>query len=280
MKEKIALITGATSGIGKSTAFKIASYGTHLVLIVRDLSKGQIVKSEILKGYPEAKVDLVEGDLASLFSLKKAIEKIKLQYPVIDLLINNAGGVFEKKIMTVDDLEMGFQVNHLAHFYLTYELLPNILKSSDARVINLSSEAHRMGKIDFENLNTEKKFNTWLQYGATKLMNLLFTKALANKYAAQGLVSFAVHPGVVRTGFGANNSGWLKYFNKMPFIITPDEGSKTTVYCATQTRDKLSNGDYYKKSKKSSSSGNSQSIEVRDKLWDVSVQILQEKGFL
>lgn len=280
MKDKIVVITGATSGIGKSTAVKMASFGSHLVLIVRDLDKGQTVKAEILKGYPEAKIDLVEGDLASLFSVKKAIEQIKSLFPVIDILINNAGGVFEKKILTTDDLEMGFQVNHLSHFYLTYELLPYILKSEDARVINLSSEAHRMGKIDFDNLNTEKKFSTWPQYGATKLMNLLFTKALAVKYATQGLVSFAVHPGVVRTGFGSNNSGLLKFFNKLPFIISPDEGSKTTVYCATQSLVKLRNGDYYKKSKRSSSSAVSHDPHLRDKLWDASLQILQEKGFL
>ena len=110
MKDKIVIITGATSGIGKSTAVKMASFGSHLVLIVRDLDKGQTVKAEILKGYPEAKIDLVEGDLASLFSVKKAIEQIKSLFPVIDILINNAGGVFEKKILTADGLEMGFQV--------------------------------------------------------------------------------------------------------------------------------------------------------------------------
>jgi len=108
LKDKIVVITGATSGIGKSTAVKMASFGSHLVLIVRDLDKGQTVKAEILKGYPEAKIDLVEGDLASLFSVKKAIEQIKSLFPVIDILINNAGGVFEKKILTTEKLLCNF----------------------------------------------------------------------------------------------------------------------------------------------------------------------------
>jgi NAD(P)-dependent dehydrogenase (short-subunit alcohol dehydrogenase family) len=275
LNTKIAVITGGTSGIGKATVEKLVTFGTTVVFLARDVQKVNSVKKEILKTFPNGKMDVFEGDLIDLTSIKAAAEAIKAKYPKIDILINNAGGVFSEFEKTTDGFEVGFQVNHLAHFLLTQILLDNLLKSDDARIINLSSEAHRIGKFNVGNLNAEKKFSTWKQYGATKLMNILFTKALANKYGEKGLMSFAVHPGVVKSGFGANNGGFLKYFNKMPFLITPEKGAETSIYLATQTKEKLSSGGYYKRCQISYSSLESQDIVSQNQLWDISMKMIK-----
>jgi NAD(P)-dependent dehydrogenase (short-subunit alcohol dehydrogenase family) len=276
LNNKIAIITGGTSGIGKATAEKLVTFGTTVVFLARDVQKAELVKKDILKTFPNGRIDIFEGDLKDLKSIKTAGEALKAKYPIIDILINNAGGVFSEFERTVDCFEVGFQVNHLGHFLLTQILLENLLKSPDSRIINLSSEAHRIGKFSVSNLNAEKKFSTWKQYGATKLMNILFTKALANKYGEQGLMSFAVHPGVVKSGFGANNSGFLKYFNKMPFLITPERGAETSIYLATQSKEKLSNGGYYKRCQISYSSLESQDVVSQNQLWDISMKMIKD----
>ena len=276
MNNKIAIITGGTSGIGKATAEKLVTFGTTVVFLARDVQKAELVKRDILKTFPNGRIDIFEGDLKDLKSIKTAGEALKAKYPIIDILINNAGGVFSEFERTVDGFEVGFQVNHLGHFLLTQILLENLLKSPDSRIINLSSEAHRIGKFSVSNLNAEKKFSTWKQYGAAKLMNILFTKALANKNGEQGLMSFAVHPGVVKSGFGANNSGFLKYFNKMPFLITPEKGAETSIYLATQSKEKLSNGGYYKRCQISYSSLESQDVVSQNQLWDISMKMIKD----
>jgi NAD(P)-dependent dehydrogenase (short-subunit alcohol dehydrogenase family) len=278
LNNKIAVITGGTSGIGKATVEKLVTFGTAVIMLARDEEKAQLLKKEILKTFPNGKIGILRADLTDLKTVKTAVESIKLKYPKIDILINNAGGVYSTLEKTIDGFEMGFQVNHLAHFLISNLLLENLLKSDDARIINLSSEAHRMGEFNVGNLNAEKKFSTWKQYGATKLMNVLFTKALANRFGEKDLMAFAVHPGVVKSGFGANNTGFLKYFNKMPFLITPEKGAETSVYLATQQKEKLSNGGYYKRCQISYSSLESQNMVSQSQLWDISMRYI--KGYL
>ncbi len=280
MKTKTILITGGTSGVGKATVEKLASFGSHIILLVRNRAKAKSVIETITKNFVDARIDIIEGDLSSLKSIASAANEIKVKHPVIDVLINNAGGVFSKKEMTEDGFEWAYQVNYLSHFLLTNLIIENLLKSDDPRVINISSEAHRIGSINFDNLNCEVKFGAWKQYGTTKLMNILFSKGLTNRFSSMGLYSFALHPGVVKTEFGANNKSFLRYFNKMPFLISAEKGAETSVYLATQDIKKLNNGGYYKKSVISYSSLDSQDIEVQQQLWDVSLKQLEEKGFI
>ncbi len=280
MKTKTILITGGTSGVGKATVEKLASFGSHIILLVRNRAKAKSVIETITKNFVDARIDIIEGDLSSLKSISAAANEIKVKYPVIDVLINNAGGVFSKKEMTEDGFEWAYQVNYLSHFLLTNLIIENLLKSEDPRVINISSEAHRIGSINFDNLNCEVKFGAWKQYGTTKLINILFSKGLTNRFSSMGLYSFALHPGVVKTEFGANNKSFLRYFNKMPFLISAEKGAETSVYLATQDIKKLNNGGYYKKSVISYSSLDSQDIEVQQQLWDVSLKQLEEKGFI
>jgi NAD(P)-dependent dehydrogenase (short-subunit alcohol dehydrogenase family) len=278
VNKKTIVITGGTSGIGQATLEKLTTFGSNLVVLVRNTQKAEQIKSEILKAFPKGKIEIIECDLASLQSVKNAAEKVNAKYPVIDVLINNAGGVFSKFEKTVDGFEYGFQINHLGHFLLSNLLIENLKASNDPRIICVSSEAHRIGKINFANLNCEKKFSTWGQYGATKLMNILFVKAIANKF--DKIKAFALHPGVVKTGFGANNGGFLKYFNKMPFLITPEKGAETSIYLATQDIGKLNNGGYYKKCQIAYSSLESQDVDAQNKLWEISYKLLKDKSLL
>jgi NAD(P)-dependent dehydrogenase (short-subunit alcohol dehydrogenase family) len=280
VKNKIIVITGGTSGVGKATVVKLASFGSKVVILARNKNKAELVLKEIKKSIPDAQLDFVETNLSSLKSVAKAAEQILLKYKTIDVLINNAGGVFSEKEITEDGFETAFQVNHLSHFLLTQLLLPSLLSSPQSRVINLSSEAHRIGSIDFSNLNGEKKFSTWKQYGATKLMNVIHAKGLANRYSDKGLMAFSLHPGVVRTEFGSNNGGLLGYFNKMPFLITPEKGAETSIYLASQEAFKLQNGGYYKKSMIAYSSLQSQDLDIQEELWNVSMELLKSKGYL
>lgn len=280
MKEKTILITGGTSGVGKATVEKLAIFGSKIVLLARNKEKAHQVVAEIKAKNSSANIDFIEGDLSSLQSIKKAADEFKSKYDSFDILINNAGGIFSDNKKTVDGFEWGFQVNHLAHFLLTNLLLDVLMKSEEPRIINLASEIHRMGKLNLADLNCQTSFGGWKQYGATKLMNVMFAKSLANKYGSKGLKSFSLHPGVVKTAFGANNSGLLAMFNKMPFLITPEKGAETSIYLATQKADKLMNGGYYKKCMVSYSSLESQDVDKQENLWQISYKLLKDKGLM
>lgn len=277
MKTKTVLITGATSGVGFATAKALAQKGFTTVLLARNEEKVNKTVALLKKIAPNATIDFVLGDLSDLESIKVAAKDFKERYQELDVLVNNAGGIFDSYQKTKDGFEWGFQVNHLGHYYLTNLLKKELLNASEPRVINLSSEAHKMGKFDIENLNCEKKFSGWAQYGSTKLMNILFTKGLVKNF--ENINAYAVHPGVVKTGFGSNNGGLLKYFSWMPFLITPEQGAETSVHLATAAISELKNGYYYKKSKPAAIAKNGMDNNFRDQLWDASKKLLKSKGF-
>lgn len=277
--EKTVLITGGTSGVGKATVEALAAKGMKVIMLARNTEKAEKVILKIKAKNPDAQVSFLEADLNHLQSVDDAAERFVEENDTLDILINNAGGIFNDFEKTKDNFEWAFQINHLSHFLLTKKLLPLLLKSTEPKVISLSSEAHQMGKYEADNLNGEKKFGGWRQYGATKLMNILFTKSLKDHHAEQGLQAYAVHPGVVKTGFGSNNGGLLKYFSWMPFLISPEEGAQTSIHLATTPADKLKNGFYYKKSKPANVSQAAINEDYRADLWQQSERMLSEKGF-
>lgn len=277
---KYVLITGGTSGIGEATATALAKQGFYITLMARNIEKAQSYVSRIKERSNNNNISILKGDLASLSSIENAAAEYTNQIGKLDILINNAGGIFNQYEKTTDDLEWGFQVNYLSHFLLTNRLLPLLRQSSDARIIHLSSEAHRIGKIDFANLNCEKSFGGWRQYGATKLMNILFSNELHHRFNTEGIASFSLHPGVVRTNFGKNNSGILQFFSLMPFIKTPEEGASTSIFLATQpTTIRKFSGNYLKDSKLAIPIKTATDKVVQQQLWEASVRILKEKGF-
>jgi NAD(P)-dependent dehydrogenase (short-subunit alcohol dehydrogenase family) len=280
VNHKTILITGATDGIGKATALKLATFGSTIVMLSRNLEKSKAVENAAKVNFPQAKFDHILCDLADLKSVKTAAAEVLLKYPKIDVLINNAGGIFNTKSLSKDGFEMGLQVNHLAHFLLIKLLLPRILEyKENPRIINVASELHKFDKLDIKDLNLDHKFSGWTQYANTKLLNILSSKYLSQTFGVQGLQSYSLHPGVVRTSFGTNNTGIWSVFNKLPFMMTAEDASKTPVYLASQAVEKLSNGAYYKKSALASSSQKSYDAKLAIDAWQASNQLLEKAGF-
>jgi NAD(P)-dependent dehydrogenase (short-subunit alcohol dehydrogenase family) len=280
MQDKTILITGATNGIGKATALKLATFGSTIVMLSRNIEKSKEVESESKKSFPNAKFIHIFMDLTDFISVKKAAEEVLARFPTIDILINNAGGIFSKKEKTKDGFEMGLQVNHLAHFLLIKLLLSRILENKNfPRIINVSSDLHKMAKIDLNDMNLDQRFSAWTQYGNAKLMNILSSKVLSKRHATDGLQTYSLHPGVVRTGFGSNNTGFWGVFNKLPFMMSPEDAAKTPVYLASQDKNKLKNGGYYKKSKLAASSNAGVNYELAEDVWAKSEELLAGKGY-
>jgi retinol dehydrogenase 12 len=271
-------ITGPTSGIGAVAFSKLIPHFDEIFMIARNEAKARNL-IEKLSPPDQKKVRFIYCDLTDMGSIITAAKAIKDKTSNLDVLINNAGGIFENKEMTKDGFETGLAANHLGHFLLTHHLIALLLASENPKVINVSSEAHRAARVDFSDLNYEKKkFSSFISYANVKLFNILFTKSLAEKYGDQGLQAYALHPGVVKTNFGKETSGVFGIFWKLaaPFMITAEEGAKTTIYLAKTQIDSSENGSYFKKNKPTKPSSKANSKSMRDRLWKESEQLVKK----
>jgi len=279
MALRTTVITGATSGIGKQTALALAKKQHEIYLLVRNTQKGDRLKDEIIAETGNKNIFVVKCDLADLQSVREAADELKAKLFAVNVLINNAGGIFSEKVTTKDGFETTFQVNHLGHFLLTMALLP-LLEKGQARVINVSSSAHQMGDGNFDDLTWEqKKYSAWKAYGNAKLDNLYFTKSLAEKYADKGITSFALHPGIVKTDFWTGANGFLNKIIKLlssPFMISAEEGAQTSIYLATEPGVDAKSCQYFVKSKVAKSSVLAWDEANRNKLWDISKKLVKK----
>lgn len=198
---KVAIVTGANSGIGYETVKALAAKGATVIMACRNLEKAHAAADKIKRDVPGAKLDIIQLDLADLAAVREFAAQFQAGYDQLNLLINNAGIMFPPFTETKDGFEVQFGANHLGHFALTGLLLDTLLVTSGARVVNVSSMAHRMGKIDFDNLNAEKGYNPSAAYAQSKLANLLFSLELNRQFEAHGLDLMAVsaHPGWTAT---------------------------------------------------------------------------------
>lgn len=275
-----ALITGANSGIGLATAKALAIEKFELILLVRSEEKAKATESEILKVAPTAKMDFIIADLADFSSMKKAAEEVKSKYNKIDRLINNAGYSPVGISFTKDGYEKSFAANHLGHFILTMNLIDLLKKSPESRVINLSSAAHALGKVNrlFEKKNT--KLSDMGAYGDGKLANILFTKGLAKYYKDSSITAYSVHPGVVKSNFGSDMNGFLKigFALARPFMISVEKGAATSIYLATTDIQDLRfrNGYYFTKSKPASTMNSGITPDSVEWCWQKSLEAVSE----
>lgn len=238
---KLAIVTGATGGLGFETALALALAGAEVVLTGRNREKGHAAVQKILRTLPAAKVRFELLDLASLASVRAFAEEMVMKGTPLDLLVNNAGVMdLPVKRLTEDKFELQFGTNHLGHFALTGLLLPLLKRAGAARVVNVSSLAHRGGKIDFDNLQAERKYRPWPAYQQSKLANLLFTFQLQSRSDAQGwgLMSNAAHPGFARTDLIANGPGTGGVRGVLGKILRPlshsaADGALPTLFGAT-----------------------------------------------
>ena len=239
---KTALVTGANSGIGYQAALELARHGAHVLLGCRNYAKGQAALDRLLREAPGASAELVELDMASLSSIRAFAAEFGGRGIALDLLINNAGVMaLPKRELTADGFERQFGTNHLGHFALTGLLVPQLLAAPSPRVVTVASLAHRNGKIDFEDLQSERSYKPWDAYGESKLANILFANELNRRAVAAGskLMSLPVHPGVSVTNIIANGPGVNGLKTKVltllaPVLMQPDAaGALPTLYAAT-----------------------------------------------
>ncbi len=237
---RLAVVTGANSGLGLATARELARAGATVVLAVRDTAKGAQAASAIQADVPAASVSVEELDLASLASVRAFAERVGAEHERLDLLINNAGVMAPPRRLTVDGFESQFGTNHLGHFALTGLLMPTLLAAPAPRVVTVSSTLHRRGKIDFDDLQGERHYDRWRAYGQSKLANLMFCFELQRRAAAAdtALVSTAAHPGYAATNlqFAGPDRFYERAFmaigNKL-FAQSAEMGALPTLYAAT-----------------------------------------------
>ena len=277
---KVALITGANSGVGLATAKGLAKEGFDLILLVRSRQKVDATQNEILQAFPNTKIDYEIADLEDVKSVIKATENIKRRYTKIDRIINNAGYSPDSIEFTHEGYEKSFVANHLGHFVLTINLLDLLEASGEGRVISVSSGAYAFGKTERMFTKNNKDLNTIKAYGDGKLANILFTKGLTKKLNNRAVLAFSLHPGVVNSGFGANFTGFSKFFTTLmrPFMITPEKGAMTSLFLATtELADiKNQNGEYFDKSKVKATKHKDITDENIEQFWQKSLAAVRE----
>ena len=280
MKGRTCLITGASGGIGKETAVALATLGATVVMVSRDSERGKAALADVRRRSGGSNnVHLMLADLASLQAVRSLASEFQQGHQQLHVLVNNAGALNSKLSLTKDGFETTFGVNHLAHFLLTSLLLDLLKASAPSRIVNVSSSAHTRGAIDFDGLRGERKYAGIAAYSQSKLANVLFSNELARRLEGTGVTANSLHPGVIRSGFGHNNSGiWGALFGVFhavarPFLLTPEQGAQTSIYLASSPDVEGVTGKYFAKSKQTQSSDRSHDTDLAQRLWQVSEEL-------
>lgn len=275
MHDKTVVITGATSGIGQVAAEKLAAMGARLVLVARDKTRGEAQLARLRRLGPGANHAIHFADLSRLAEMKRVAVEIAAAEPRIDVLINNAGALFAARQVTSDGLELTFATNHLAYFVLTHGLRQPLRASAPARVVNVSSDAHKGKQLDFGDLQSEKNFRGFQVYGQSKLCNILFTRELARRWAGSGVNANCLHPGFVATKFGDQSGGLLSWGVRAAkmFAISPQKGAETIIYLASSPEVADANGLYFYKRQPATPTKQAQDDASARRLWQESERL-------
>ena len=278
MGGKVALITGGTSGIGKATATALAAMGADVVVVGRDPERGERAAAEI-RAQTGGRVDLALANLASQAEVRNLAAEFKRRYDRLDVLVNNAGLVQSTRTETPDGLETTFATNHLAPFLLTNLLQDLLEKSAPSRVVTVSSEAERWGNIDFDDLQSKKRYRGFPVYGMTKLANIMFTYELAERLKGTGVTATCMHPGAVNTRFGTNNSGPFTILFRLfkPFMRAPEQGADTVIWLASSPEVEGASGRYYSDRKLVKPKKVASDPDARRRLWEESERLTGPK---
>lgn len=261
MLRKVCVVTGANSGIGKATAQGLAASGATVLMVCRDRTRGAAAQQDIQAATGNAAVELWQADLASLADIRRLAGELLVAHPVIHVLINNAGVMVEKRQMSADGFELQFAVNHLAPFLLTRLLEPALVAGAPSRVINVSSRVHSMGHIDFDDLQSTRKYRMFASYGQSKLACVMATYDLAERWQPRGITVNCLHPGVIDTNLG----GMPGFVKKL--LPKADKGARTSLYLAMAPELADVTGHYFSNRKRAKSSAESHDRAVRARLW-------------
>jgi NAD(P)-dependent dehydrogenase (short-subunit alcohol dehydrogenase family) len=278
MKDKVCVITGGTDGIGKAAAYGLAVQGAKLLVHGRDPDKGARAVAELIARSGNPAIEFLQADFSSLAEVRRLAAAVIEHTPRVDVLVNNAGGVFGKRTLSKDGYEMTFAVNHLAPFLLTHLLMDTLKSGMQARIVTTASHAHRGARILFDDLQATRKYSAMSAYGSSKLANILFTRALAKRLQGTAITATCLHPGFVRTSFGRDISvsPLLKRIFALisRFARSPEKGAETVVYLATSPQVQGASGGYYFDCKLAPPSSTAQDDSAAERLWQVSEQLV------
>jgi NAD(P)-dependent dehydrogenase (short-subunit alcohol dehydrogenase family) len=268
MQGKTVVVTGATSGIGEVAAIRLAEQGARIVFTARDKSRAEDTLAKLRKARA-ADHAFHLADLSTLAEMKR-VGAILAAEPQIDVLVNNAGALFNHRTETIDGLEMTFALNHMAYFVITNLLLPRL--ASGARIVSVASGAHRGAKLDFDDLQSRRGYTGFPVYSKSKLCNILFNREL-DRRVPPGVTANCLHPGFVATRFGDNSGGLMRTLLKVakPIgAISPEDGARTIIYLATSPEIAGVTGEYFYKCRPQAPTKEAQNDTDAAKLWQVS----------
>jgi NAD(P)-dependent dehydrogenase (short-subunit alcohol dehydrogenase family) len=276
VRGKRVLITGATNGIGLAAAEELARRGAQLAIVARSDAKAAAGVERISAAAAGAAVDVLKGDLTSQESIRAIAGDALERYPRIDVLVNNAGAVFEKRELSPEGLERTWALNHVAAFLLTELLLDRLKASAPARIVTTSSDAHKGAQIPWDDLNAERSYGQrgFRRYGQTKLANILFTVELARRLEGSGVTANCFHPGVVATGFNRNNSVFMRTAMAAirPFSRSPEKGAATLVWLVDSEEAGRENGGYFVDCKREQPEPAARDSDAARRLWEITEQ--------
>ncbi|KAA1187452.1 Fatty acyl-CoA reductase [compost metagenome] len=270
MRGKIALVTGANSGMGLATTVELARKGAKVIMVCRNRQRGEEALAAAKQKSHSEDIELMLCDLASLESIRSFAEEFTRKYPILDILINNAGVVTIKRQLTKDGFEMDLGVNHLGHFLLTNLLLEPLKAAEQGRIVVVASGAYKIGALHYEDPTLARRFNPAKAYARSKLANILFTKELAARLQGTRVTVNCVHPGAVGTNIGVNReTGFGKSILKLLsyFFLTPEQGADTAIYLATESDLQEVTGQYYYRRKNQELTPRAQNKQEAQRLW-------------
>ena len=276
MKDRVCLITGATSGIGKAAAVQLAELGATLVLVGRNLEKTAATAEQIQGQTGNGDVHFFIADLSSQQAIRQLADDFKARHQRLDVLVNNAGALMLSRQESVDGIEMTLALNHLSYFLLTNLLLDVLKSSSPSRIINVASDSHQNARLDFDDLQIHKSYRGYKAYGRSKLANVLFTYELARRLKGTGVTVNGLHPGLVATSFLATNNGLrgrLYNFFMRRMGRSVENGARTITYLGSSADVESVTGGYFMDEGLVDSSPASHDKDASLRLWQVSAEL-------
>ena len=287
LEGKVVVITGATSGIGQVAAEALAGMGARIVQIARDRERADAALARLQEIAPGVRHVIHYADLSRLADMRRVGRDIAIAEPRIDVLINNAGAMFGFRQLTADGLERTFALNHLAYFVMTAQLRERLVATSPARVINTSSDAHRAGTLEMDDLQSQRAYQSgnWERlrfggagyrvYGRSKLCNILFTRELARRLDGTGVTANSFHPGFVATRFGDQSGGLVAFGVRIAkrFALTPQQGAETLIYLASSPDVQGVTGEYFVRCHRATPTVAARDDEMARRLWEETARI-------
>jgi NAD(P)-dependent dehydrogenase (short-subunit alcohol dehydrogenase family) len=276
---KTVIVTGGTNGIGLITARELAREGAQVVIVSRSKEKCASVVEKIKEDTGNQNIEFIAADLSVMANIRQAAYEFKKRHTRLDILINNAGAIYLKRQVSADGFELTFALNHLSYFLFTHLLLDVLKNSAPARIINVSSDAHRGARINFDDMMSEKNYSGFDVYGKSKLANVMFTYEMAEKLAGTRITVNALHPGFVATGFARNNGIFLNVGMKIAHLFArkPEKGAETSIYLATSPVVEGISGKYFSDCEAVDSDPVSYDKNAQVKLWEKSLELIVSK---